>query len=111
MAVDAHSRHVDPGALRAEARAGRFAGTSAGHCPGFAQANLVVLPRSLAFDFLVFAQRNPKPCPVLEVLDPGDPEPRLTAPGADVRTDPSGVPRLPRRVAGRRSRRPDRRVA
>jgi len=87
MAVDAHSRHVDPGALRAEARAGRFAGTSAGHCPGFPQANLVLLPRSLAFDFLVFAQRNPKPCPVLEVLDPGDPEPRLTAPGADVRTD------------------------
>jgi uncharacterized protein YcsI (UPF0317 family) len=36
----------------------------------------VVLPRELAFDFLVFAQRNPKPCPVLEVLDPGDPEPR-----------------------------------
>jgi uncharacterized protein YcsI (UPF0317 family) len=87
VAVDAHSRHVDPGALRAEARAGRFVGTTAGECPGFAQANLVVLPRSLAFDFLVFAQRNPKPCPVLEVLDPGDPEPRLTAPGADVRTD------------------------
>ena len=46
-----------------------------------------MLARSLAFDFLVFAQRNPKPCPLLEVLDPGDPEPRLTAPGADVRTD------------------------
>jgi uncharacterized protein YcsI (UPF0317 family) len=34
--------------------------------------------------------RNPKPCPVLEVTDPGDPEPRATAPGADLRTD---VPR------------------
>jgi uncharacterized protein YcsI (UPF0317 family) len=87
MATAAPARRQDPSALRAEIRVGRFDGTTAGHCPGFAQANLVVLPRELAFDFLVFAQRNPKPCPVLEVLDPGDPEPRLTAPGADVRTD------------------------
>lgn len=34
-----------------------------------------------------FAQRNPKPCPILEVLEAGDPEPKLTAPGADLRTD------------------------
>jgi uncharacterized protein YcsI (UPF0317 family) len=49
--------------------------------------NLVVLPRDLAYDFLLFAQRNPKPCPVIEVTDTGSPEPRLTAPGADLRTD------------------------
>src|SRR5436190_24191266 len=55
--------------------------------PRVRAGQLVVLARSLAFDFLVFAQRNPKPCPLLEVLDSGDPEPRLTAPGADVRTD------------------------
>jgi uncharacterized protein YcsI (UPF0317 family) len=87
MASAARDLHADPGALRAEIRAGRFTGTTAGRCPGVAQANLVVLPREEAFEFLVFAQRNPKPCPVLEVLDPGDPEPRLTAPGADLRTD------------------------
>jgi uncharacterized protein YcsI (UPF0317 family) len=63
LAVDAQSRHRDPAALRPEARSGTFDGTTAGHCHGVAQANLVVLPRSLAFDFLVFAQRNPKPCP------------------------------------------------
>jgi uncharacterized protein YcsI (UPF0317 family) len=54
------------------------------------QANLVVTPRELAFDFLLFCQRNSKPCPLLDVTEPGDPEPRTAAPGADLRTD---VPR------------------
>jgi uncharacterized protein YcsI (UPF0317 family) len=58
--------------------------------PGFVQANLVVLPRVLAFDFLLFTQRNPKPCPLLEVVEAGSAEPRTMAPGADLRTD---VPR------------------
>ena len=57
---------------------------------GYVQANLVVVPRDLAFDFLLFCQRNPKPCPLLDVTEPGDPEPRHVAPGADLRTD---VPR------------------
>jgi uncharacterized protein YcsI (UPF0317 family) len=55
--------------------------------PGYVQCNLVVLPRSDAYDFLVFCQRNPKPCPLVDVTDPGDPEPRISAPGADLRTD------------------------
>jgi uncharacterized protein YcsI (UPF0317 family) len=50
----------------------------------------VALPRALAQDFLVFCQRNPKPCPLIDVTDPGSPEPALAAPGADLRTD---VPR------------------
>jgi uncharacterized protein YcsI (UPF0317 family) len=54
---------------------------------GFVQANLVVLPEDWAFDFLLFCQRNPKPCPLLDVTEPGDPEPRIVAPGADVRQD------------------------
>jgi len=54
---------------------------------GFVQANLVVVPRELAFDFLLFCQRNPKPCPLLDVTEPGSPEPRLVAPGSDLRTD------------------------
>jgi uncharacterized protein YcsI (UPF0317 family) len=57
---------------------------------GFVQANLVVVPRELAFDFLLFCQRNPKPCPLLDATEPGDPTPRETAPDADLRTD---VPR------------------
>ena len=43
-------------------------GWSAGH----AQANIIALPRALAFDMMLFAQRNPKPCPILDVLDAGE---------------------------------------
>jgi uncharacterized protein YcsI (UPF0317 family) len=74
-----------PAEHRAEYRAGLAASTS-GAAPGFTQANLVVLPRDWAWDMLLFAQRNPRPVPVLEVTDAGSPETAL-APGADLRTD------------------------
>src|SRR5215470_16215081 len=73
--------------VRQAARSGELAGPTAGLALGFVQANLVVVPRDLAFDFLLFCQRNPKPCPLLDVTEPGDPEPRQAAPGADLRTD------------------------
>src|SRR5512142_2697824 len=76
-----------PRALRARFRRGELVGPTAGLAPGFVQANLVVLPRDLAFDFLLFAQRNPRPCPVLEVIEAGSVEPRSMAPGADISTD------------------------
>lgn len=76
-----------PAEIRAAVRAGAFAGHTGGLAPSFAQANLVVLPRDLAYDFLLFCQRNPKPCPLLDVTDEGSPEPRLVALGADLRTD------------------------
>jgi uncharacterized protein YcsI (UPF0317 family) len=49
--------------------------------------NVVILPSKYAFDFLLFCQRNPKPCPLLEVMEAGVYEPRRLAPGADIRTD------------------------
>jgi len=73
--------------VRAAARRGDLTGPTAGLATGFTQANLVVLPRDEAFDFLRFCVRNPRPCPVLEVTDPGSTEPAQTAPGADLRTD------------------------
>ncbi|MDP9471558.1 MAG: putative hydro-lyase [Chloroflexota bacterium] len=76
-----------PGAVRAAVRAGTFRGHTAALAPAFAHANLAVLPRELADDFLTFCERNPKPCPVLDVTAPGSPEPARIAPGADVRTD------------------------
>jgi uncharacterized protein YcsI (UPF0317 family) len=76
-----------PAEVRAAIRAGTFDGPTAALAPGFTQANLVVLPETDAFDFLRFCVANPRPCPVLEVCDPGDPEPRNFAPGADLRTD------------------------
>jgi uncharacterized protein YcsI (UPF0317 family) len=53
---------------------------------GFVQANLMVVPADAAFDFLLFCQRNPKPCPVVEVVEAGRVEPAC-APGADLRRD------------------------
>lgn len=76
-----------PVAVRALCRSGAFSTVTAGLAPHYAQANLVILPESWAFDFLRFCQANPKPCPLLEVTDPGDPLLRHAAPGADLRTD------------------------
>ena len=77
----------DPREIRRQVREGLWRKPTAGLAPGYVQANLVVLARELAYDFLLFAQRNPKPCPLIEVTDTGSPEPRLSAPGADLRTD------------------------
>lgn len=60
--------------------------TTAGFSAGYAQANLIALDRKYAFDFLLFAQRNPKPCPLLGVLEPGQVSSPLLA-GGDIRTD------------------------
>jgi hypothetical protein len=81
-----------PRSFREEVRAGRFTSPTNSVCPGFLQCNLVVLPQGkVAFDFLLFCQRNPKACPLIEVCDSGSPCPRGVAPGADLRTD---VPKL-----------------
>ena len=71
-------------------RTNQWRGVTSGVAPGHVQANLAILPKDLAFDFLLFCQRNPKPCPILEVIEAGSVEPSLTAPGADIRTDASG---------------------
>jgi uncharacterized protein YcsI (UPF0317 family) len=76
--------------LRAAARRGEWRGTTAGHCPAYQQVNLVILPRDVAAEFAAFCTRNPKPCPILEITPPGDPEPARSAPGADLRTDLPG---------------------
>src|SRR5262245_23614776 len=73
--------------VRLAARSGRLTGPTPGLALGFVQANLVVLPKDWAFDFLLFCQRNPKPCPILDVTEPGDTEPELVARDADLRTD------------------------
>ena len=73
--------------VRALIRAGEWTGPTAGLAPGFVQANLVVLPGSLAGDFERFCRANPRALPLLEVTEPGSPTPARTAPGSDVRLD------------------------
>jgi uncharacterized protein YcsI (UPF0317 family) len=87
MKDDGLRGELTPSELRARFRRGEDARPTAGCAPGFVQANLVILPRDAAFDFLLFCQRNPRPCPVLEVVEAGSAEPRFLAPGADLRTD------------------------
>jgi hypothetical protein len=76
---------VTPAEARTRFRDGLATPTS-GWCPGFAQTNLIAVPRGWAYDFLLFTQRNPQACPVLDVGDPGNPTTAL-AQDADVRTD------------------------
>ena len=83
MSID--TRH--PRDIRADIRNRRLTGTTAGLGQNHVQANLAILPRAQAYDFLLFCQRNPRPCPLIEVTDEGNPEPVAAAPGADLRTD------------------------
>lgn len=73
--------------VRSLCRSNSFDQTTAGIAHGYTQANLVVLPDELAADFETFCQNNPKPCPLLEMLEPGDYRPKILAHKADVRTD------------------------
>jgi uncharacterized protein YcsI (UPF0317 family) len=81
---------TDAGAVRQRIRSGAFNGHTSGLAPRHVQGNVVILPAELASDFLLFCQRNPKPCPLLAVSEAG--QASLPALGADldIRTD---VPR------------------
>jgi hypothetical protein len=76
-----------PRTFRQQVRAGLFTGPTNAQCPGYLQCNLVVLNKEWAFDFLLFCQRNPKSCPLIEVCDVGSSTPFGVAPDADLRTD------------------------
>lgn len=79
---------TEPASARAEFRAGARRPT-AGDAPGFTQANLIVVPADYAYETLLFCQRNPKPCPVIDVTEAGG-ETTVLAEGADLRTDLPG---------------------
>ena len=74
-------------ALRAQARDGLLHGHTSGLAEDLVQANLVILPQRDAADFLLFCQRNPRPCPLLAVGDAGDPSIPSLGHDIDLRTD------------------------
>ena len=78
---------MSPRDVRQLIREGKITCNTSGMCAGYAQANLCVLPKDLAYDFLLFAQRNPRPCPILEVSDVGSRFLKKIAPGADIAND------------------------
>ncbi|MDA3627172.1 putative hydro-lyase [Saccharopolyspora oryzae] len=77
-------QEMSPEQARAAFRAGLRVPTS-GYSAGWTQANLIALPREFAYDFLLFAQRNPRSCPVLDVTEPGETSAGIFA--GDLRTD------------------------
>jgi uncharacterized protein YcsI (UPF0317 family) len=82
-----NTQPLTPKEIRNLIRQGRWDKPTAGLAMGYAQANLVILPQKDAFDFLLFCQRNPKPCPLLEVLEPGQFRTKFLSLDADIRTD------------------------
>lgn len=76
-----------PSEIRKKIRNGEITTQTSGMCMGYAQANLVILPYREAYDFLLFAQRNPTSCPLLEVCDKGSRSLRYIAENADIARD------------------------
>lgn len=76
--------------LRHRVRNGEFRGPTAGYCGEFAQANLAILPKTCADDFLRFCVLNPKPCPLLGISEPGQWTLDRVGRDIDIRTDVPG---------------------
>lgn len=78
---------MTPGEARLKIRNGEITTQTSGMCNGYAQANLCILPKKYAYDFLLFASRNPTSCPILEVLDEGSRYTKYMADHANIATD------------------------
>jgi len=82
-----YNHNLKPSEVRNLIRKGQLNQQTSGLCGGYAQGNLVVLPQNLAYDFLLFTQRNPKTCPVLEVTNMGSTEFVKSAPNSNLTLD------------------------
>ncbi len=80
-------RKTSPSEMRELIRKEEWVHPTSGLCNSYVQGNMIILPKEWAFDFLLFAQRNPKACPILDVTEIGSGVPVNIAPGADIRTD------------------------
>ena len=76
-----------PAEVRKLIREGKITVQTSGMCDGFAQANLCILPKKYAYDFLLFCQRNQQSCPLLEVSDEGSRFLKTSATDCDIATD------------------------
>ena len=78
---------MQPKEFRELVRKAEWTGYTLNACRNYAQNNLTIVPKDYAFEFLLFCQRNPRPCPVVDVTEPGFPYPKVVARTADIRTD------------------------
>lgn len=78
--------NMKPSEVRQLIRSQEIKIPTAGMCAGYAQANLVILPKEYAEDFKQYTQLNPFPCPVLEIVE-GSPETHDMGEGGNLVTD------------------------
>jgi uncharacterized protein YcsI (UPF0317 family) len=78
---------TDLSAVRRAIRQGRWTSHTSGVGQDRVQGNVVILPEGDANDFLRYCQRNPKPCPLLAVSEPGQAMLPTLGPDIDIRTD------------------------
>lgn len=76
-----------PSEIRRLIRAGELTCQTSGMANGYAQANLCILPKEYAYEFLLLSMRNPAPCPILEAGEVGSRLIKKMAVNADVCTD------------------------
>ncbi len=72
----------DAAHVRGLIRQGLWSSHTSGLADERVQGNVVILPQAQANDFLRYCQRNPKPCPLLAVSEPG--QPMLPTLGQDI---------------------------
>ena len=77
--------NLRPPEFRSIVRRNEYHGQTSGFCAGYVQANLVVLPASLADDFEEFCRRNSAPLPLLYRSEPGDSAAPPLAENSDVK--------------------------
>ena len=82
-------------AVRDACTSGVHVGPTPGLAHGFVQANLVIVPAMYADAFREYCRANPRPCPLLEELPPGERMTRVLARGGDLATS------LPRYIVWR----------
>lgn len=85
-AVDA-STYVTPTQVQLACRNG-YKGSTTGFAPGYVQANIISVPKEYTKDVLLYAQRNPKPCPLIELIEDGKVSGKYFK--GDIRTDLPG---------------------
>ncbi|KIL51450.1 hypothetical protein KP77_09620 [Jeotgalibacillus alimentarius] len=78
---------LTPTKAREMIRNGEWKKPTSGMTNSYIQTNLAVLPKELAFEFLLFCQRNPKACPIIDVIEEGAQAAAIAAPYSNVKMD------------------------
>ncbi len=85
--TEADMLEMSPQEFRSIVSSGEWTGHSMNKCRGSAVTDMVIVPKEYAYDYLVFAHRNPKIISIVDMTEAGSPHPLKVAPEADLRTD------------------------